>query len=102
MVVRRLLAVALRLLPLPHERQGWFSPSKICWAARYADVVVHRLLAAALRLLPLPDAVREREEMHALADNLNTRHRGAQACRPTQGLTHPARLSVLVCLQSVG
>ena len=42
-------------------------------------MVVHRLLAAALRLLPLPDAVREREELHALADNLNARHRGAQA-----------------------
>ncbi len=43
-------------------------------------MVVHRLLAAALRLAPLPDAVRERGELHALADNLNARHRGAQAC----------------------
>lgn len=42
-------------------------------------MVVHRLLAAALRLAPLPDAVRERGELHALADNLNARHRGAQA-----------------------
>lgn len=56
----------------------------VAWAARYADVVVHRLLAAALRLLPLPDAVREREELHALADNLNARHRGAQARSATQ------------------
>ncbi|KAK9825185.1 hypothetical protein WJX81_004330 [Elliptochloris bilobata] len=45
---------------------------------RYADVIVHRLLAAALRLVPLPDAVREREELHELSDNLNARHRGAQ------------------------
>ena len=43
-------------------------------------MVVHRLLAAALRLAPLPDAVRERGALHALADNLNARHRGAQAC----------------------
>ena len=59
-------------------------------AARYADVIVHRLLAAALRLLPLPDAVREREELHALTDNLNARHRGAQARWPTRGPTHSA------------
>ena len=71
----------------------------VAWAARYADVIVHRLLAAALRLLPLADAVREREELHALADNLNARHRGAQARDATQGPTHSARFVPLVRLR---
>ena len=45
---------------------------------RYADVLVHRLLAASLGLAPLPDSARDRAGVHALTDNLNTRHRNAQ------------------------
>lgn len=45
---------------------------------RYADVVVHRVLMASLGLLPLPDALRDRQGMHGVVDNLNVRHRNAQ------------------------
>ncbi|DBA70092.1 TPA: hypothetical protein ACH3X2_012255 [Trebouxia sp. C0005] len=45
---------------------------------RYADVLVHRLLAASLGLAPLPESARDRAGVHALTDNLNTRHRNAQ------------------------
>lgn len=45
---------------------------------RYADVLVHRLLAASLGLAPLPETARDRAGVHALTDNLNTRHRNAQ------------------------
>lgn len=45
---------------------------------RYADVIVHRVLMAALGLRPLPDALRDRELMRGVVDNLNTRHRNAQ------------------------
>lgn len=48
----------------------------ICF--RYADVLVHRLLAASLGLAPLPESARDRAGVHALTDNLNTRHRNAQ------------------------
>ncbi len=42
---------------------------------RYADVLVHRVLMAALGLRPLPESLRDRELMHGVVDNLNTRHR---------------------------
>eukprot|EP00887_Chlorella_sp_A99_P004969 scaffold4.g4969.t1 len=45
---------------------------------RYADVVVHRVLMAALGLRPLPDAMRDREGVRGMVDNLNVRHRNAQ------------------------
>ncbi|KAI3428619.1 hypothetical protein D9Q98_007442 [Chlorella vulgaris] len=45
---------------------------------RYADVLVHRVLMAALGLRPLPESLRDRELMHGVVDNLNTRHRNAQ------------------------
>ena len=44
----------------------------------YADVSVHRLLAASLNLSPLPESARDRAGVHALTDNLNTRHHNAQ------------------------
>lgn len=45
---------------------------------RYADVLVHRVLMAALGLSPLPDSMRDRQLMHGVVGNLNTRHRNAQ------------------------
>ncbi|KAL4433106.1 hypothetical protein ABPG77_006533 [Micractinium sp. CCAP 211/92] len=45
---------------------------------RYADVIVHRVLMAALGLRPLPESLRDRELMHGVVGNLNTRHRNAQ------------------------
>eukprot|EP01025_Chloroclados_australasicus_P013586 TRINITY_DN16396_c0_g2_i1.p1 TRINITY_DN16396_c0_g2~~TRINITY_DN16396_c0_g2_i1.p1 ORF type:complete len:315 (+),score=25.13 TRINITY_DN16396_c0_g2_i1:111-947(+) len=45
---------------------------------RYADVVVHRLLAAAMGLNTLPEAIRDRNNMQLVVDNLNTRNRNAQ------------------------
>ena len=39
---------------------------------------MHRLLAASLGLAPLPESARDRTGVHALTDNLNTRHRNAQ------------------------
>ena len=45
---------------------------------RYADVVVHRVLMASLGLQPLPDALRDRQAVHGVVDNLNLRHRNAQ------------------------
>ena len=39
---------------------------------------MHRLLAASLALAPLPESARDRAGVHALTDNLNTRHRNAQ------------------------
>lgn len=39
---------------------------------------MHRLLAASLGLAPLPESARDRAGVHALTDNLNTRHRNAQ------------------------
>ena len=40
--------------------------------------MVHRLLAASLGLAPLPESARDRAGVHALTDNLNSRHRNAQ------------------------
>ncbi|CAL5222204.1 g4534 [Coccomyxa viridis] len=45
---------------------------------RYADVVVHRLLAAAIGLNRLPEDAKDGDRLHALAGNLNLRHRNAQ------------------------
>ena len=41
-------------------------------------MLVHRLLAASLGLAPLPESARDRAGVHALTDNLNSRHRNAQ------------------------
>lgn len=40
--------------------------------------MVHRLLAASLHLSELPESSKDKMSVHALADNLNTRHRNAQ------------------------
>jgi len=78
--------------PRPHL----CTPSSACRPLRYADVVVHRLLAATLRLASVPDAAHERRELKALVDNLNARHRGAQARAPHRGF--PARLALVFVL----
>lgn len=46
---------------------------------RYADVIVHRLLTAAIGLEPLPDSYENKDHMRGLAENMNYRHRMAQA-----------------------
>lgn len=45
---------------------------------RYADVVVHRLLKAALGIAPLPQEHADQQQLKAVAENLNYRHRNAQ------------------------
>lgn len=40
--------------------------------------MVHRLLAASLGIVQLPAPAQERSTLHALATNLNERHRNAQ------------------------
>ena len=49
-----------------------------CLWCRYADVIVHRLLAAAIGLNRLPEDAKDGDRLHALASNLNLRHRNAQ------------------------
>ncbi len=45
---------------------------------RYSDVVVHRLLAASLGISNLPDAIKDKDNMKTVVDNMNLRHRNAQ------------------------
>lgn len=44
---------------------------------RYADVLVHRCLAASLGLMPLPEALRDKDHMERIVDNMNDRHTNA-------------------------
>jgi exosome complex exonuclease DIS3/RRP44 len=82
---KRLQAAALHLC----VRATVSSPtSKSRNGCRYADVLVHRCLAASLGLKPLPEALKDREHMEVIVDNMNDRHTNAARCGRSSAQLH--------------